>query len=109
MATVSGSIAYRESFADAIHNVTNSWEMLEDHRSGRDTPIVECPDCRERYVLVEGMNTSDEPREKDREFLLKGVAMTHPNHLACIVVREPNGILRGPCSQVSEALSRRAA
>jgi hypothetical protein len=109
MATLSGAIAYRESLADAIHNVSNSWEMLEDHGSSRETPIAECPDCGERYVLVEGMNTSDDTQEKDRKFLLTGLASTHPNHPACIVVRDPNHILRDLCNQVSEALTRRAA
>ena len=90
MATLFGAIAYKASLnqAQAV-----AWEQVREFNNGERATEVECPTCGEIYSLIEESTATDEILEQDKHFLAKGLESVHPDHPACVVVRDPQGAL----------------
>jgi len=90
MATLFGAIAYKASLSQTQ---AGAWEQVREFKNGERATEVECPACGELYSLIEESTATDEILEHDKRFLAKGLESVHPDHPACVVVRDPQGAL----------------
>ncbi len=109
MPTISGAFGYKASMRQQIQDVSSSREFFREYECSVNPSTIECPRCGERYVLVEDVNAGEDVQKQDYLFLQKSVEASHPHHMACLVVRDPEGALHDRCAELAAALEKRAA
>ena len=93
MPVLSGAIAYRASLIEKVAEQIVSWQKERDYDREAGTKRVLCPKCGEPYILVEGIDTSDDLIQDDQDFLAKALSTGHPSHPTQMVIRDPDDLL----------------